>query len=96
MRTKHAKSALWRRLERLEASIVRARANKLRFGHIRELPREYQGDRHVIIAKRLGIQDGNEWVEYEERPGPRPPGSQPDEGVAFDIVFVVPNPTSVS
>jgi hypothetical protein len=44
----------------------------LRIGKVRKLPADYQGERHVIVAKRLGEGDGRELVEFEEVPGPAP------------------------
>jgi len=41
-------------------------------GYIRRLPPEYQGERHVEVAKYLPDQDGEKWVEFEEVPGPAP------------------------
>ena len=40
------------------------------YGHVKRLPQDYVGERHTVITKHLGMQDGKEWVEYEEVPGP--------------------------
>ena len=45
---------------------------KLRFGHLKQLLREYQGEDHVIVARELPKQGDQEWVEFEEVPGPDP------------------------
>lgn len=41
-----------------------------RFGNLRRLPEDYQGERHVEIAKYLPAINGQEWVEFVEVPGP--------------------------
>jgi len=46
----------------------------------------------VAVAKHLGIRNGNEWVEFEERPRPRPPDYPPEDAEYFNVVFVEPNP----
>jgi hypothetical protein len=64
-------------------------------GHLKRLPPEYKGERHIVIAKQLPNIGGQEWVEYEERPGPEPPQNRNDSsecGDALDIVFVAPYP----
>jgi hypothetical protein len=45
----------------------------LQLGNLKQLPREYVGDRHVVTVKQLpGDEKGAEWYEFEERPGPPP------------------------
>jgi hypothetical protein len=83
------------RLERLESRAIVLRPVKLRFGKLRRLGQEYKGERHVVIAKHLPSQAGQEWVEFEEVPGPAP--SPPHDlklGVPeyIDIAFVAPYP----
>jgi hypothetical protein len=58
---------------------------KLRFGDLRRLPENYRGERHVVIAKRLPERAGQEWVEFEEVPGPAPslPSQEPRELLCF-------------
>ena len=68
---------------------------KLRFGHLKRLPREYQGERHVIVARELPKQGDQEWVEIEEVPGPDPdPPEQLARGAPqrLDVMFVGPYP----
>ena len=36
------------------------------------MPKDYQGERHIVVAKELPSQNGQEWVEFEEVPGPDP------------------------
>ena len=84
------------RLERLEshANAVRHRVRS-RMGHLKRLPPGYKGERHIVIAKQLPNISGQEWVEYEERPGPEPPPNRnapPECGGMLEIMFVAPYP----
>jgi hypothetical protein len=45
---------------------------RVRFGNLRRLPEDYQGERHVEIAERLPDKNGYECVEFAEVPGPDP------------------------
>ena len=65
---------------------------RLRFGNLRRLPGDYPGERHVVIAKCLPDRDGQEWVEFEEVPGPAPspPPQDPRLPRYLDVVFVGP------
>ena len=88
------KGTLLTRLERLESRTYAARHRvKSRMGRLKRLPPEYKGERHIAIAKQLPNIGGQEWVEYEERPGPEPPqnGNASTEDI-IDIVFVAPYP----
>ena len=67
----------------------RCPAVKLRFGHLRRLPGDYQRERHVVIAQQLPDRDGQEWVEFAEVPGPPPAVPPPDpRRMQFNIIFV--------
>jgi hypothetical protein len=74
------------RLEHAAAVTLTRHPYKLRLGHLRQLPREYTGERHIEIVKRLPPRSPiGEWVEFEERPGPAP--EQP-EGHIINVCFV--------
>ena len=91
MRTGITRARLLTRLERLECRVaVEPQGAKIRMGHLKRLPRHYFGERHIVIAKLLPDQDGQEWVEYEERPGPDPNPPQNVRGVPqyLDIMLV--------
>ena len=64
------RAGLLARLQRLELAATPVPQVCLQYGWLRKLPRDYQGERHIEIVKRLSIQDGLEWVEAEEVPGP--------------------------
>jgi hypothetical protein len=61
----------------------------LRIGHLKRLPREYSGERHVEIVKRLPPRSPlGEWVEFEERPGAAPPQFSAER--IINVCFVSP------
>ena len=97
MRTARTRGTLLSRLKRLEVRTVGLRAVKVRMGNLRRLPEDYKGERHVVVAKQLPSQNGREWVEFEEVPGPDPnPPQQPARRGSvpthFDVHFVAPYP----
>jgi hypothetical protein len=55
---------------------------------------DYKGEEHVVIAKELPSQNGREWVEFEEVPGPdpNPEKRKPGGTEYFDVMFVGPYP----
>jgi hypothetical protein len=83
-----SRAALLSRLERLEGRVLRqSHTVRVRFGRLRRLPQEYKGERHVVITKELGNRNGQEWVEYEEMPGPDPNPQKRRNG-ASDLIDV--------
>jgi hypothetical protein len=61
------------RLVRLESRTATAESRlTIRFGHLKRLPPEYVGERHIIVARELPSQGDQEWVEFEEVPVPDP------------------------
>jgi hypothetical protein len=64
------RARLLARLERLELAATPIPQVCLQYGWLRKLPRDYQGERHIEIVKRLSIQEGLEWVKAEGAPGP--------------------------
>jgi hypothetical protein len=64
------------RLKRLEARLESKPPCVLRYGRLKSLPDDFVGERHVVIVKReSGATPDIEICEFEERPGPAPPGS---------------------
>ena len=86
------------RLERLESRAALRRSVKLRFGNLRRLSQQYKGERHVVIAKQLPSRAGQEWVEFQEVPGPNPNRHELKLGVReyINVVFVAPYPMQPS
>ena len=69
------KTALLRRLERLETVQDLQESDrrlKIEFAYLKELPREYNGPRHILTVGRRA--NGRE--ECEERPGEPPPNHE--------------------
>ena len=60
-----------KRLERVERKLIRPRV-VIQNGHMKTLPAEYKGERHVVTLSRVLDANGREWFEWEERPGPAP------------------------
>ena len=97
MRTGRTRAALLGRLDRLEVQTAVLRPIKIRFGHLRRLLQDYKGERHVIVAKQLPSRNGQEWVEFEEVPGPDPSrlqeqGGQGSVPTQIDLMLVAPYP----
>jgi hypothetical protein len=69
---------------------------QVRFGHLRRLPGDYQGERHIEITHCLPDQKGQKWVEFSEVPGPPPNPAPQAPGLAryLDVVFVPPKPSA--
>jgi len=69
------RAKLLSRLERLEALSQEAREATVQIGPLKRLPDDFLGDRHVVVVKRYPSSTPNwETCEFEERPGPEPPG----------------------
>ena len=61
------------RLEQLNRLSTAPRRLRIQYGHLKTLPDDYTGSRHVVTVKQLPSgRDGEEWYEWEERPGPGP------------------------
>ena len=75
------------RLERLEATTA-GRTVVYRYGCLKALPNDFIGARHVVIVKREpAAAPGNEWCEFEERPGPAPVDAQEEDCTTIYIVY---------
>jgi hypothetical protein len=60
-------------MARLESRAVPAEHGvTIRFGHLKRLPAKYVGERHIVVGRQLPSQGDQEWVEFEEVPGPDP------------------------
>jgi hypothetical protein len=93
------KRGLLTRLARLEVRTSSAECRvTVRFGHLKRLPPEYVGERHVV-ARELPSQGDQEWVAFEEVPGPEPESLQPPTRrgdypieTRLDVMFVNAGP----
>ena len=55
---------------------------------LKTLPKDYVGERHVVIVKREPSgAPGNEWCEFEERPGPAPVDAQEEDCTTIYIIY---------
>jgi hypothetical protein len=69
------KTKLLSRLGRLENHYQEARQSVMPVGSLKKLPDDFVGERHVVAVKRQQTSTpGYESCEFEERPGPEPPG----------------------
>ena len=69
------------RLERLEARRQRARQSKIRVGIVRVLPYDFVGERHIVpVEPGAPGRPAGATYDFEERPGPAPPGTYLDPG----------------
>lgn len=82
------RAALRSRLERLEVIAEPKKPQRFRSGVLKTLPKDYVGERHVVIVKREPAgAPGNECCEFEERPGPAPVGAQEEDCTTIYIVY---------
>ena len=82
------RAALRSRLERLEVVVKPKKPQRFRSGALKTLPKDYVGERHVVIVKREPAgAPGNEWCEFEERPGPAPVDAQEDDCTTIYIIY---------
>jgi hypothetical protein len=58
-------------------------------GNLKTLPKDYVGERHVVIVKRepAGASGNFEWCEFEERPGPAPRDAREDDGITIHLIY---------
>jgi hypothetical protein len=69
------KAKILSRLASLETRSQEARKSVMQVGSLQKLPEDFVGERHVVVVKRQPTSTPNyESCEFEERPGPEPPG----------------------
>jgi hypothetical protein len=50
-----------------------ATAFRIQYGYLKTLPDNYTGPRHIVTVRQLPpVERGEDWFEWEERPGPGP------------------------
>ena len=82
------RAALRSRLQRLEVGVEAQKPQLFRSGYLKTLPADYVGERHVVIVTREPSGAlGNEWCEFEERPGPAPVDAQEEDAITICIVY---------
>jgi len=61
------------RLERLNRLNTAPHRFRVQYGYLKTLPDGYTGPRHVVTVQQLPPESpGEDWFEWEERPGPEP------------------------
>ena len=61
------------RLERENRLSAAPRRLRIQYGNLTTLPDDYTGPRHVVTLQQLPPESpGEDWFEWEERPGPEP------------------------
>jgi hypothetical protein len=91
VRSARKRAGLLTRLARLEGLVaLREQRIIFRFGNLKRLPPDYQGERHIVVARQLPNRGDEQWVEFEERPGPDPNPPPMFKGIpdVLDIVYV--------
>ena len=69
------KAKLLARLERLETRTSLSKPLTFRYGWLKPLRPDFEGERHIaIVEKQPTNSPGIEWCEFEERPGRAPAG----------------------
>jgi len=68
------RSRLLKRIHLLEQRQELAKPKVFQYGWCKPLPKDYVGERHVVIVKRTATGSPKvEWCRFEQRPGPAPP-----------------------
>jgi hypothetical protein len=69
---------------RLEARAAVQRTPPFRCGYLTRLPEDFIGESHIVILQReIADFSSQEWCDFEQRPGPAPPGLDDDR--AFTV-----------
>jgi hypothetical protein len=85
------------RLERLNRLTRAPQRWRIQYGYLKTLPDDYAGPRHIVTVKQLppgpGAYSGEDWFEWEERPGPEPAfaASEPNE-ILVHVCYVEAKP----
>jgi hypothetical protein len=83
------------RLEQLNRLRTAPRRLRIEYGYLARLPDDYCGPRHVVTVKQLPRQpDGEEWFEWEERPGAEPSSTDtgPNDELLIHVTYVEARP----
>jgi hypothetical protein len=74
------RTSLLRRLEKLETLTKSEALPFVLYGWVKPLPKEFTGERHVVILKRTPTGSPRiSWCSFEERAGPAPAKDSGDE-----------------
>jgi hypothetical protein len=79
------------RLERLNRLTTAPQRLRIQYGNLQTLPADYTGPWHTVTVRQLPPRPGGEdWFEWEERPGPEPASNAtgPNDGVLIHVCYV--------
>jgi hypothetical protein len=82
------------RLERLNRLSTGPQRLRIQYGYLKKLPDDYTGPRHVVTVRQLppgpGAYSGEDWFEWEERPGPEPASNatSPNDVLLVRVCYV--------
>src|ERR1017187_8955272 len=82
------------RLERLNRLSTGPQRLRIQCGYLKKLPDDYAGPRHVVTVRQLppgpGAYSGEDWFEWEERPGPEPASNatSPNDVLLVRVCYV--------
>ncbi len=82
------------RLERLNRLSTAPQRLRVQYGYLTALPDDYIGPRHVVTVRQLppgpGAYSGEDWFEWEERPGPEPASNAAsrDDEILVHVCYV--------
>ena len=65
--------AIMRRLRKIEDVLAPPGGGgpmRVRYGHLKQLPADYTGERHTVITNLRAQTPNREWYDFEGRPGP--------------------------
>jgi hypothetical protein len=80
-----------RRLQRIENALVPSGDSgplRVRYGELKPLPADYTGERHTVITNLRREPSGQEWCDFEERPGPKPQRDEDDDDNVLYVRYV--------
>jgi hypothetical protein len=82
------------RLERLNRLSTAPQRLRIQYGYLKKLPDDHTGPRHTVTVRRLppwpAAYSGEDWFEWEERPGPEPPSNatSPNDELVVRVSYV--------
>jgi hypothetical protein len=79
------------RLERLNRLSTAPQRLRIQYGYLETLPDDYTGPRHVVTVRQLPPGPGGEdWFEWQERPGPEPASNTtgPNDEILIQVSYV--------
>ncbi len=83
-----------RRLERLTAQSTAAQRFRIQYGYLKTLPDDRRDRGSSSTVKQLPlVERGEDWFEWEERPGPEPLSTaSPNDDIRVRVCYVERTP----